>query len=280
MSELEYKLTKTPFDVLSFVKSGKVLVVDNQESVLFNPLEDMGNVVFGVTGNENVASKMFENGFNNVFHFDSVNIDMLFHDNEFDTIIVDGGLHEIFTRYRNSNYSDKLEFNRKAGGKNMVKFLVKAYDKLKTGGKLIIRDYSLPDIEYEKDNILIKRDKDFENYLQGYLENEMNRSLWANKSYSKTLDENLDNIIFNIDELINVFASIIEGFSDSPSKEFAFLPLRSILKYVELAGFEDIKYEAYTDERLLVLASHLHYKNASREQNILPDTNFIMIATK
>lgn len=280
MSKLKYELTKTPFDVLNLVKQGTILLVDFQNDVLFNPLEAMGNIVFGVTSNNELANKMYQGGFDNVFVFDTVNMDMLFHENEFDTIIVDGGLHEMFTRYRNGNASDKLDFNRKAGAKSMVTFFVKAYDMLKDDGKLIIRDYALPDVEYENDDVMVSRDKDFENYLQKYLESEMNQGLWVNNEYQRTVDENLDIIFFKINELINVFASIIEGKPDSQDKEFAFLSLRGIMKYLELSGFEQIEYDTFSDERLIILAQHLKYKNYSQEKNILPDTNFLLVATK
>lgn len=280
MSKLKYELTKTPFDVLNLVKMGKVLLVDFQDDVLFNPLEAMGNIVFGVTSNTELADKMYQGGFDNVFVFDTVNMDMLFHENEFDTIIVDGGLHEMFTRYRNGNASEKIEFNRKAGAKSMVTFFVKAYDMLKDGGKLIIRDYSLPDVEYENDNIMIGRDENFENYLQKYLESEMNQGLWINNEYKRTVDENLDIIFFKINELINVFASIIEGKPNSQDKEFAFLSFRGIIKYLELSGFEQIEFDTFSDERMIILAQHLKYKNYSRDENLLPDTNMLLVATK
>lgn len=280
MTHLKYGLNKTPFDVLNLIKQGTILLIDFQDDVLFNPLETMGNIVFGVTSNNELAERMYQGGFDNVFSFDSVNLDALFHDNEFDTIIVDGGLHEMFSRYRNSNISDKLEFNRKAGGKSVVTFFVKAYDKLKDGGKLIIRDYALPDVEHEGDIIYINRDENFENYLERYLEDEMNRGLDINIEFSRTLEINLNFIFCRINELINIFASIVEGKPDSQRKEFAFLPLRSIIRYLELSGFEQIEYETYSDDRIIILAQHLNYQNQTQEKNVLPDTNFLLVATK
>ena len=82
-------------------KRGNILVLGFSDSKILKDLDDEYNTLFGVSFDSKAVQDAYNEGFYNVFDYNITNINKLFSDGLFDTIILDRALHKVFTLNQN-----------------------------------------------------------------------------------------------------------------------------------------------------------------------------------
>ena len=248
---------------LSNVKEGNILIFDFKDSSIFKKLDSDKNNLFGVTFDADIAYQVHSEGYENVFSFDSTNIDKLFGNGLFDTIIFDNALHKIFTREKNKRNDDRITFSRMMAGRSVILLLSKCWDLLKDDGVVLIDSPMKPHTKYIYDQISFKPTEEFLDFFNDY----------------KTFDGNPDVVIkgderwlTELTTILNIVQSYINGTIDT---EYAFIGLEELIYYVYNVGFEPVYNEMYLNDDITKEMNKLEYYNLINT-NKLPPTNFLL----
>lgn len=240
-------------------RKGNILVLGFNDSKILKDLDNESNALFGVSFDSKAVQDAYDEGFYNVFDYNITNINKLFSDGLFDTIILDRALHKVFTLNQNQGVS-KSATN---GAQKTIIMMSQIWGLLKDDGVVIIKDSMKPVTSFRYDGVSYIPTEEFEEYLTDIKEIENVAKLGERQ---KTRDALMlvDFLLFGkgyIEKTIGI--------------EYMPFDLQEIQYYLDLAGFEIIKATTDIDKELLAFSREVGYYNMSHE-NIFPNTEYVL----
>lgn len=251
---------------------GLVVVLDPLDTNVIDMSDRRQNVTYSVTFDEDRANSLFKQ-YPLVSHFDIKNIDKLFREKSVDTIVIDGSLHELFSREKNARENTNVSYNRLAGGKAVQQLFDNCYKILKDGGVLIIEGACKLD-DHLYDEVYITPDKNFLIFLDYYL------------SFPNNIDKIETNekgqLKMNLNTFVNVASAIdhITGDSQAGEKEYNFTTFDGLIGQIKKSGFSNITHDNFIDWTLQDLAQKVNFYNGTTNETKLPMVNYRIVAEK
>lgn len=240
-------------------RQGNILVLGFSDSKILKELDNEYNTLFGVSFDSKAVQNAHDEGFENVFDYNITNINKLFSDGLFDTIILDRALHKVFTLNQNQGVS-KSSTN---GAKKAILMISQIWGLLKDDGIILIKDSMKPVTSFRYDVVSYVSTKEFEDYLTDVKETENVVKLGETQNTREALT------------LVD-FLHFGKGYIEKTiGIEYMPFDLQEIQYYLDLVGFEIIKASTNVDKELLEFSREVQYYNLSHE-NIFPNTEYIL----
>ena len=240
-------------------RKGNILVLGFSDSKILKELDNESNALFGVSFDSEAVEKAYNEGFSNVFNYNITNINKLFSDGLFDTIILDRALHKVFTLNQNQGVS-KSPTN---GAKKAIVMMSQIWGLLKDDGIIIVQDSMKPVTSFRYDVVSYAPTEEFEEYLTDVKEI---------RNVVKLGEKQGNRDALMLTDFLLLGKCYIENNIDV---EYMPFDLQEIQYYLDLAGFEIIKATTNIDKELLTFSREVGYYNMSHE-NIFPNTEYIL----
>lgn len=240
-------------------RKGNILVLGFSDSKILKDLDNESNTIFGVSLDSKAVQNAYNEGFYNVFDYNITNINKLFSDGLFDTIILDRALHKVFTLNKNQGVSK----SKTTGAKKTIIMMSQIWGLLKDDGIVLIKDSMKPVTSFRYDAISYIPTEEFEEYLTDIKETENVVKLGEPQNNREALTL-VDFLLFGkgyIEKTIGI--------------EYMPFDLQEIQYYLDLVGFEVIKATTNIDKELLEFSRKVQYYNMSHE-NIFPNTEYTL----
>ena len=240
-------------------KRGNILVLGFSDSNVLKDLDDGYNTLFGVSFNSKAVQDAYNEGFYNVFDYNITNINNLFSDGLFDTIILDRALHKVFTLNQNQSVSKSAI----TGAQKTIVMMSQVWGLLKDDGIVIIQDSMKPVTSFRYDVVSYIPTEEFEEYLTDIQEIKEVAKLGERQGDRDALAL-IDFLLFGKDYIENTIGV-----------EYMPFDLQEIQYYLDLVGFRVIKAKSNTDKKLLDFSRGVGYYNMGHE-NIFPNTEYLI----
>lgn len=240
-------------------KRGNILVLGFSDSNVLKDLDDGYNTLFGVSFDSKAVQDAYNEGFYNVFDYNITNINNLFSDGLFDTIILDRALHKVFTLNQNQSISKSAI----TGAQKTIVMMSQVWGLLKDDGIVIIQDSMKPVTSFRYDVVSYIPTEEFEEYLTDIQEVKNVVKLGERQGDRDALAL-IDFLLFGKDYIENTIGV-----------EYMPFDLQEIQYYLDLVGFRVIKAKSNTDKKLLDFSRGVGYYNMSHE-NIFPNTEYLI----
>ena len=240
-------------------KRGNILVLGFSDSNVLKDLDDGYNTLFGVSFDSKAVQDAYNEGFYNVFDYNITNINNLFSDGLFDTIILDRALHKVFTLNQNQSVSKSAI----TGAQKTIVMMSQVWGLLKDDGVVIIQDSMKPVTSFRYDVVSYIPTEEFEEYLTDIQEIKEVAKLGERQGDRDALAL-IDFLLFGKDYIENTIGV-----------EYMPFDLQEIQYYLDLVGFRVIKAKSNTDKKLLDFSRGVGYYNMGHE-NIFPNTEYLI----
>ena len=240
-------------------RKGSILVLGFSDSNILKDLDNESNALFGVSFDSKAVQDADNEGFYNVFDYNITNINKLFSDGLFDTIIIDRALHKVFTLNQNQGVSKSAT----TGAKKAIIMMSQIWGLLKDDGIVLIQDSMKPVTSFRYDAVSYVPTEKFEDYLTDVEETENVIKLGEPQNTREALT------------LVD-FLHFGKGYIEKTiGVQYMPFDLQEIQYYLDLVGFEIIKASTNVDKELLEFSREVQYYNLSHE-NIFPNTEYIL----
>lgn len=224
-------------------RKGNILVLGFNDSKILKDLDNESNALFGVSFDSKAVQDAYDEGFYNVFDYNITNINKLFSDGLFDTIILDRALHKVFTLNQNQGVSKSAT----TGAKKTIVMMSQIWGLLKDDGVVIIQDSMKPVTSFRYDAVSYIPTEEFEEYLTDIKEIENVVKLGE--------PQNTRDALTLVD-----FSLFGKGYIEKTiGIEYMPFDLQEIQYYLNFAGFEIIKATTDIDKELLAFSREVQY---------------------
>ena len=240
-------------------KRGNILVLGFSDSNVLKDLDDGYNTLFGVSFDSKAVQDAYNEGFYNVFDYNITNINNLFSDGLFDTIILDRALHKVFTLNQNQSVSKSAI----TGAQKTIVMMSQVWGLLKDDGIVIIQDSMKPVTSFRYDVVSYIPTEEFEEYLTDIQDVKKVVKLGERQGDRDALAL-IDFLLFGKNYIENTIGI-----------EYMPFDLQEIQYYLDLVGFRVIKAKSNTDKKLLDFSRGVGYYNMGHE-NIFPNTEYLI----
>lgn len=236
-------------------RKGNILVLGFSDSKILKELDNESNTLFGVSFDSKAVEDAYNEGFYNVFDYNITNINKLFSDGLFDTIVLDGALHKVFTLNQNQGVS-KSQTN---GAKKAIIMMSQIWGLLKDDGIIIIQDSMKPSSVFRYDIVSYNPTEEFLEYLTDI--GEVDRAIELDNSAMLKLTD---------------FLLFAKGYIEK-AVDVEYMPFdpQELQYYLDLVGFEILKASSNIDKKLIDFARSIGFYNLGHE-NIFPNTEIIL----
>lgn len=240
-------------------KRGNILVLGFSDSKILKDLDNESNTLFGVSFDSKAVQDAYNEGFYNVFDYNITNINKLFSDGLFDTIILDRALHKVFTLNQNQSVSKSAI----TGAQKTIVMIYQIWGLLKDDGVVIIQDSMKPVTSFRYDTVSYIPIEEFEEYLTD-IEEIKNVIKLAEKQEDRDALTLIDFLFFAKGYIENTIG--IEYMPFDPQE---------LQYYLDLVGFKIVKAFSNVDKNLIEFARNIGFYNLGHE-NIFPNTEVIL----
>lgn len=240
-------------------KKGSILVLGFSDSKILKDLDNESNTLFGVSFDSKAVQDAYNEGFYNVFDYNITNINKLFSDGLFDTIILDRALHKVFTLNQNQSVSKSAI----TGAQKTIVMMSQIWGLLKDDGVVIIQDSMKPVTSFRYDAVSYIPTEEFEEYLTD-IEEIKNVVKLAKKQEDRDVLTLIDFLFFAKGYIENTVG--IEYMPFDPQE---------LQYYLDLVGFKIVKAFSNVDKKLIEFSRNIEFYNLGHE-NIFPNTEVIL----
>lgn len=240
-------------------KRGNILVLGFSDSKILKDLDNESNTLFGVSFDSKAVQDAYNEGFYNVFDYNITNINKLFSDGLFDTIILDRALHKVFTLNQNQGVSKSAI----TGAQKTIVMMSQIWGLLKDDGIVIVQDSMKPVTSFRYDAVSYIPTEEFEEYLTD-IEEIKNVIKLAEKQEDRDILTLIDFLFFAKGYIENTIG--IEYMPFDPQE---------LQYYLDLVGFKIVKAFSNVDKNLIEFARNIGFYNLGHE-NIFPNTEVIL----
>lgn len=240
-------------------KKGSILVLGFSDSKILKDLDNESNTLFGVSFDSKAVQDAYSEGFYNVFDYNITNINKLFSDGLFDTIILDRALHKVFTLNQNQSVSKSAI----TGAQKTIIMMSQIWGLLKDDGVVIIQDSMKPVTSFRYDTVSYIPTEEFEEYLTD-IEEIKNVVKLAEKQEDRDALTLIDFLFF------------AKGYTENTiGIEYMPFDHQELQYYLDLVGFKIVKAFSNVDKNLIEFARNIGFYNLGHE-NIFPNTEVIL----
>ena len=240
-------------------RKGNILVLGFSDSNILKDLDNDSNALFGVSFDSKAVQDAYNEGFYNVFDYNITNINKLFSDGLFDTIIIDRALHKVFTLNKNQGVSKSTT----TGAKKAIIMMSQIWGLLKDDGIVLIQDSMKPVTSFRYDAVSYIPTEEFEEYLTD-IEEIKNVVKLAEKQEDRDVLTLIDFLFFAKGYIENTIG--IEYMPFDPQE---------LQYYLDLVGFKIVKAFSNVDKKLIEFSRNIEFYNLGHE-NIFPNTEYIL----
>lgn len=237
-------------------KRGNILVLGFSDSKILKDLDNEYNTLFGVSFDSKAVQDAYNEGFYNVFDYNITNINKLFSDGLFDTIILDRALHKVFTLNQNQGVSK----NPKNGAEKTIIMMSQIWGLLRDDGIVIILDSMKPSSVFRYDIVSYNSPREFSEYLTDIGETD---------KASELID---DDVMLKLSDFLPFAKGYVEKTMDV---EYMPFDPQELQYYLDLVGFEILKASSDVDKKLIEFARNIGFYNLGHE-NIFPNTEITL----
>lgn len=240
-------------------KRGNILVLGFSDSKILKDLDDEYNTLFGVSFDSKAVQDAYNEGFYNVFDYNITNINKLFSDGLFDTIILDRTLHKVFTLNQNQSVSKSAI----TGAQKTIVMMSQIWGLLKDDGIVIIQDSVKPVTSFRYDVVSYVPTEEFEEYLTDIEEI---------KNVVKLAEKQGDRDVLTLIDFLSFAKGYIENTMDI---EYMPFDPQELQYYLDLVGFKIVKAFSNVDKKLIEFARNVGFYNLGHE-NVFANTEIIL----
>lgn len=240
-------------------KKGSILVLGFSDSKILKDLDNESNTLFGVSFDSKAVQDAYNEGFYNVFDYNITNINKLFSDGLFDTIILDRALHKVFTLNQNQSVSKSAI----TGAQKTIIMMSQIWGLLKDDGVVIIQDSMKPVTSFRYDAVSYIPTEEFEEYLTDIEEI---------KNVVKLAEKQEDRDVLTLIDFLFFAKGYIEN---TVGIEYMPFDPQELQYYLDLVGFKIVKAFSNVDKRLIEFARNVGFYNLGHE-NIFANTEVIL----
>lgn len=240
-------------------KKGSILVLGFSDSKILKDLDNESNTLFGVSFDSKAVQDAYNEGFYNVFDYNITNINKLFSDGLFDTIILDRALHKVFTLNQNQSVSKSAI----TGAQKTIVMMSQIWGLLKDDGVVIIQDSMKPVTSFRYDAVSYIPTEEFEEYLTDIEEI---------KNVVKLAEKQEDRDVLTLIDFLFFAKGYIEN---TVGIEYMPFDPQELQYYLDLVGFKIVKAFSNVDKKLIEFSRNIEFYNLGHE-NIFPNTEVIL----
>lgn len=240
-------------------KKGSILVLGFSDSKILKDLDNESNTLFGVSFDSKAVQDAYNEGFYNVFDYNITNINKLFSDGLFDTIILDRALHKVFTLNQNQSVSKSAI----TGAQKTIVMMSQIWGLLKDDGIVIIQDSVKPVTSFRYDAVSYIPTEEFEEYLTDTEEI---------KNVVKLAEKQEDRDVLTLIDFLFFAKGYIEN---TVGIEYMPFDPQELQYYLDLVGFKIVKAFSNVDKKLIDFARNVGFYNLGHE-NIFANTEVIL----
>lgn len=237
-------------------RKGNILVLGFSDSKILKDLDNESNALFGVSFDSKAVQDAYNEGFYNVFDYNITNINKLFSDGLFDTIILDRALHKVFTLNQNQSAIKKPT----NGAEKTILMMSQIWGLLRDDGIVIISDSMKPSSVFRYDTVSYNPPKEFSEYITDIGEIDKDIALSDDVSMLNLTD----------------FLLFAKGYVEK-TMDVEYMPFdpQELQYYLGLVGFEILKASSDVDKKLIEFARNIGFYNLGHE-NIFPNTEITL----